>query len=364
MKRLYHLQDVLSIPEEEMEQIKRQAQEGDPAACYELARIHLLLHDCEDYLESAHELLLKAQKGGIADAEAVIAAMMFRGEIEPYDPHGAAKMLENALQDNSEYAAYFQLANLIYGRFGVRQDVELALSTLDSLIATSDNPYWYSLKGDALFHIGRIEESAAWFEKAVEGGVISACGDLALARGMNDNGEFTDRDTYLEALVEGDGMGDPMCMYYMVLERMFEYDDIDPEDTETCDNYRELIIQALEICAEQCLPASFSLLGDIFHEGRIGIPADPVKAWEYYVKGSEFMHESCFEKMYDMLHDGEIELGRMNREDAMDLCAVNGARLHNRKLLVAAVEAYGRGRLTQFAREMEMYHIPAYDTWA
>ena len=45
-----------------MEQIKRQAQEGDPAACYELARIHLLLHDCEDYLESAHELLLKAQK--------------------------------------------------------------------------------------------------------------------------------------------------------------------------------------------------------------------------------------------------------------------------------------------------------------
>ncbi|MBO5312254.1 MAG: sel1 repeat family protein [Bacteroidales bacterium] len=364
MKRLYHLQDVLSIPEEEMEQIKRQAQEGDPAACYELARIHLLLHDCEDYLESAHELLLKAQKGGIADAEAVIAAMMFRGEIEPYDPHGAAKMLENALQDNSEYAAYFQLANLIYGRFGVRQDVELALSTLDSLIATSDNPYWYSLKGDALFHIGRIEESAAWFEKAVEGGVISACGDLALARGMNDNGEFTDRDTYLEALVEGDGMGDPMCMYYMVLERMFEYDDIDPEDTETCDNYRELIIQALEICAEQCLPASFSLLGDIFHEGRLGIPADPVKAWEYYVKGSEFMHESCFEKMYDMLHDGEIEPGRMNREDAMDLCAVNGARLHNRKLLVAAVEAYRRGRLTQFAREMEMYHIPAYDTWA
>jgi TPR repeat protein len=181
---------------------------------------------------------------------------------------------------------------------------------------------------------------------------------------MNDNGVFTDRDTYLEALVEGDGMGDPMCMYYMVLERMFEYDEIDPEDTETCDNYRELIIQALEICAEQCLPVSFSLLGDIFHEGRIGIPADPVKAWEYYVKGSEFMHESCFEKMYDMLHDGEIEPGRMNREDAMDLCAVNGARLHNRKLLVAAVEAYRRGRLTQFAREMEMYHIPAYDTWA
>ena len=65
--------------------------------------------------------------------------------------------------------------------------------------------------------------------------------------------------------------------------------------------------------------------------------------------------------MYDMLLTNEIQLGQMINEDAMDLCMINGARLHNARLLVAVVEAYKYGRLTRFAREIEMYHIPAYD---
>ena len=91
------------------------------------------------------------------------------------------------------------------------------------------------------------------------------------------------------------------------------------------------------------------------------VTEDPIKAWEYYVRGSGFMHASCFEKMYDMLLTNEIQLGQMSNEEAMDLCMINGARLHNARLLVATVEAYKHGRLTRFAREIEMFHIPAYD---
>ena len=80
-----------------------------------------------------------------------------------------------------------------------------------------------------------------------------------------------------------------------------------------------------------------------------------------YVEGSITNDASCFEMMYEMLSCNEIELGKTNKEDAMDLCAINGARLHDKKLLAAAVESYKRGRLTQFAREMEMYHLPAYE---
>jgi hypothetical protein len=65
--------------------------------------------------------------------------------------------------------------------------------------------------------------------------------------------------------------------------------------------------------------------------------------------------------MYDMLQTNEIQLGQMSNEEAMDLCMINGARLHDARLLVATVEAYKHGRLTQFAREIEMFHIPAYD---
>ena len=51
----------------------------------------------------------------------------------------------------------------------------------------------------------------------------------------------------------------------------------------------------------------------------------------------------------------------MSNEEAMDLCMINGARLHEARLLVATVEAYKHGRLTRFAREIEMFHIPAYE---
>jgi TPR repeat protein len=161
--------------------------------------------------------------------------------------------------------------------------------------------------------------------------------------------------------MEGNDAMDPMCMYYFLLDKIESYYDIDPEDTQARDEYRQMIIHALELNIEWCHPMSMELLGDIYREGKLDVPADPVKAWSYYVQGSEFMHASCFGKMYDMLQTDEIQLGQMSNEEAMDLCMINGARLHDARLLVATVEAYKHGRLTRFAREIEMFHIPAYD---
>ena len=196
---------------------------------------------------------------------------------------------------------------------------------------------------------GKIVESQQWYEKAVAGGENSAYADLAVARGINDT------------LVEGNDAMDPMCMYYFILDKIESYYDIDPEDKEARDEYRQMIIHALELNIECCHPMSMELLGDIYREGKIDIPVDPVKAWEYYLHGSEFMQASCFEKMYDMLLTNEIQIGQMSNEEAMDLCMINGARLHNARLLVATVEAYKHGRLTRFAQEIEMFHIPAFD---
>ena len=66
MRRFYTLAGILSLSEEEKELIQQQALEGDPVACYKLAEIHLHLHECEDYVASAHELLRKASEGGVA----------------------------------------------------------------------------------------------------------------------------------------------------------------------------------------------------------------------------------------------------------------------------------------------------------
>ena len=60
MRRFYNLPGILSLSDEEKELIRQQALEGDPVACYKLAEIHLHLHECEDYVASAPELLQKA----------------------------------------------------------------------------------------------------------------------------------------------------------------------------------------------------------------------------------------------------------------------------------------------------------------
>ena len=361
MRKFYNLAGILSLSETDKELIRQQAKEGDPVASYKLAEIYLHLHECDDYISSAHELLQRASEGGVADADAEIAIMMFRGEIEPFDPVAAAKLLENAINNGSDLGAAFQIRNLLYGRYGYEQNIDLVKSTLEMLLSEDEDPYWCAFMGDVLMAEGKIVESQQWYEKAVAGGENSAYADLAVARGINDDYSFRDYEAYNDTLMEGNDAMDPMCMYYFILDKIESYYDIDPEDIQARDEYREMITHALELNTEWCHPMSMELLGDIYREGKIDIPVDPIKAWEYYFQGSEFMQASCFEKMYDMLLTNEIQLGHMSNEEAMDLCMINGARLHNAKLLVATVEAYRHGRLTRFAREIEMFHIPAYD---
>lgn len=64
MRKFYSLAGILSLSVEEKELIKLQALDGDPVACYKLAEIYLHLHECEDYVASAHKLLQKASEGG------------------------------------------------------------------------------------------------------------------------------------------------------------------------------------------------------------------------------------------------------------------------------------------------------------
>ena len=132
----------------------------------------------------------KTSEGGVADADATMAIMMFRGEIEPFDPVAAAKRLEKAINNGSDRGIAFQLRNLLYGRYGYEQNIDLVKQTLDQLLSQGEDPYWCALMGDFLMAEGKIVESQQWYEKAVAGGENSAYGDLALARGINDDYSF------------------------------------------------------------------------------------------------------------------------------------------------------------------------------
>ena len=361
MRKFYNLAGILSLSEEEKELIRQQALEGDPVACFKLAEIHLHLHECEDYVASAHELLKKASEGGVADADAAIAMMMIKGQLEPYEPSKAIRLLESAILRKSVLGVVYQLRNTIFGRYGYTENLEMALKTVDALLETEDNPYWYGLKGEVLCRMGKVIESEQWFEKAVKGGLVTYYSDLALARGSDDEFNYRDYEAFCNTALEGNEAGDPVCFYFYALECIDNYYDIDPDDKESRDQFRSLILEGLEENIMRREPHSAELLGDIYREGRIDVPVDKNKAWGYYLLGSEFYVASCFEKMYNMLDTNEIKHVNMSNEDAMDLCMINGARQHSKWLISETVNAYRRGRLTQFAREIEMFHIPAYD---
>lgn len=361
MRQFYTLSGVRLISSEESDKIIDMAEAGDPVACYKYAQIHLAWHLTDNYIKDARELFEKALAGGVEDANVALALMYLNGEIEPYDPAEGHRLLEKSLENKNEYAAYIHLKNIIFGNNGYKKDLKKADDVLNALLAEGDNPYWYYLKGDVLFNAGKIEESEQWYAKAAEAGIVRAYGDLALARGLDDNNEIRNWNGYVDTLMEGADKGDVFSLYCLALNSCAEYDQTDPDDSETRDELRDVILQTLETCSHSYLNLAFKLLGDIYREGLYGFEVNKIKAWENYVEGSIINDASCFEMMYEMLSCNEIELGKTNKEDAMDLCAINGARLHDKKLLVAAVESYKRGRLTQFAREMEMYHLPAYE---
>ena len=361
MIRFYNGELCRNISQEEVESIKTLAQAGDPVACFKLGRLTYAWHDLsaeEDYLITAQRLFTKAQQGGVVEADVALAIMMFNGEIEPYNPRKAIALLEGALKQDNEYAAYHQLCNLIFGRFGYKQNLDLAEQMLDLLLKQSTNPWFYDLKGEVLQERGLYEDSEPWFTKAVEGGVTYSYFSLAFSRGYDNNSELRDWDTMIETFRKGADEGSISCLYYFALNQMDWYKTLGQEQTEQRDECRSNIMQILEECVEGMHGTSAELLGDIYREGLYDVPIDYGKAWQCYMKGADYYClGDCYAKMYDMLLLGQVDKGA-NHQEYLEQCAVFGARLRNHHMQEETVRMYRSGRLTRYAAEIEMFHMP------
>ena len=351
-----------TISQEEVESIKALAQAGDPVACFKLGRLTYSWHDLsaeEDYLITAQRLFVKAQQGGVVEADVALAIMMFCGEIEPYNPRKAIALLEGALKQGNEYAAYHQLCNLIFGRYGYKQNLDLAEQILDQLLEQSTNPWFYDLKGEVLQARGRYEDSEPWFAKAVEGGVTFSYFSLAIARGYDNNGNLRDWDAMLDTYSKGADEGNTACLHYFALNQIGEYEGLSTEQTEQRDECRGNILQILEECVEELDGISAELLGDIYCKGLYDVPIDYDRAWHCYLRGADYYClGDCYAKMYDMILQGQVDKGA-DRQEYLEQCAIYGARLRNRHMQEETVRMYRSGRLTRYAAEIEMYHMPA-----
>lgn len=361
MIRFYNSTTIRTISTEEVESIRTLAQEGDPVACFKLGRMTYAWSDLsaqEDYLITTKRLLTQAQRGGVVEADVALAIMMLNGEIEPYNPRRALGMIEEALKKGNEYAAYNQLCNLIFARFGYKQDLDLAERMLDELMEHSTNPWFYDLKGEVLQARGRYADSELWFAKAVECGITFSYNALAYARGYDNNGELRDWNAFIKTQCKGADEGNMFCMHYFAENQMQEYDSLGPEQTEKRDECRSNILELLEECVDQKHGFSAETLGDIYRGGLYGVPVDYDKAWRCYMLGADYALGNCYEKLYDMIVEGQVTRGA-DRQECLEQFAIYGARLRNRRMQEETVRMYRNGHLTRYAAEIEMYHMPA-----
>lgn len=360
MIKFYNATTIRTISTEEVESIRTLAQEGDPVACFKLGRMTYAWSDLsaqEDYLITTKRLLTQAQRGGVVEADVALAIMMLNGEIEPYNPRRALGMIEEALKKGNEYAAYNQLCNLIFARFGYKQDLDLAERMLDELMEHSTNPWFYDLKGEVLQARGRYADSELWFAKAVECGITFSYNALAYARGYDNNGELRDWNAFIKTQCKGADEGNMFCMHYFAENQMQEYDSLGPEQTEKRDECRSNILELLEECVDQKHGFSAETLGDIYRGGLYGVPVDYDKAWRCYMLGADYALGNCYEKLYDMIVEGQVERAT-DRQECLEQFAIYGARLRNRRMQEETVRMYRCGRMTHYAAEIEMYHMP------
>lgn len=358
MRRFYTLAGVRNISDKEIRVIRRKAKSGDPVACYQLAQLEMAWHWEENYAEVADDLLLIAQNGGVEDAYILKALMLYRGEGE-YNPEKAESLIAAGFDKRNEYAMFTQLTNVIYGRFGHEKKLEVADNILKMLLDNDDCPHWHMLRGDALYALGKREEAVYHYEQALEGGLTEVYGDLAIARGVELDGTLVDWDGMMDTLAEGNEVADVASMYYTALEDCSQYEQCEDDETEMKDTLRELILTYLQECSDYKHIGANELLGDIYREGLYDVPVDYRKAYDHYSMGANYNGGSCYSKLHQMLSNGELSL-KSGKQEALDLFALLGARLHEEDMVIETIKAYRAGRLVDHAAEIEKYHLPAY----
>lgn len=354
MKRFVLDTDVFRIGEEEIDRLAKEAETGDPEACYKYGRVLYVLRYDADCIPTAEKLFCKAREGGVADASAALGVIWRNGDTGMADRHRARELFIEALDKDSIYASVEYLLDLIEGRFGATARPGMAISTLRRLMEVDDNPVWYYLMGRATEKESGLKASLPWYQKAVKGGVVEACSYLAMAATHDDEYQLQDDEGYVYMLLQGSDAGDCRSIY---LASSALYDrfaaSTEPIDEESLSE----MIEMLEWCAELGYAPAAKLLGDTYYQGQCGLAMDYEKAWQWYAKGAVYNSAECYTMLYTMLCKGQnTEYG----EEFRVQCPLCAARFGSLEMARETVRLYKQGRMTNFAREIETDYLPLF----
>ena len=352
---------IFKLSAQSLDLIERAANSGNPYAQFAYGRYHIVVKPYEDSATISVDYFKKAQAGGVADATASLAEAWRYGDAGTVNHELFDQLLEEALAQNSEYAANLKFRKLCFGSVVFKKDPDAAQKLANDWLHGDTNlKYYFSLwlynRALALEELGRKKEAEDFFTQAVRHGEVQAWFNLALLKGkLDDNCHLTDMETYLSVLREGAKHGDVDCRTLFAWQELLDFDNL--EDCEKTEEAAKELLDELKVCANLGSQVAAELVGDVYYNGYCLQPENNEEAWAWYTKAANWDYFTAYEKMYDMVrcHDKDMLFTEH------DLLALKGTRLGSRKLLNETVIAHTMGRLEEHAAEIEQYYDPIFD---
>lgn len=347
-----------SLSPEMVEKLKENSK-SDPYAAYGYGRWLSLVNPGGQCLKEAEDLLTKAGRDGVQDANAALAQMFFDGRIgaDKAMPEMHAFLMDSSYKAGSELAQYDTLLNSLYGEYGYAKNPALVADILQKHLEknpASDTIY-YDLLGQALEDTAP-EEAEKCYKTGIERGDAESYYSLALL--YSKEGDWA---RACEVADEGVRHGAVNCHRFKAGMEQHDFQALSPEEQEAL--HKE-IAEGLDYAIAHHDRYACFLKAVLLYYGYLGYPDDLAAAFAPLERGMQMGNANCFWLKAVIQHDHADSLPPELRASAADIAktCLQAVRMGDREAftLEQVARGYASGELPRYEDEIEKLWLKEY----
>ena len=345
--------------EGDLEQIKQQADQGNPYMAYAYARYMDIISPDSNSIDNAYDYYTRAQEGGVPDAYARLAAMFRDGDLGEVDLRKYEELLNEGIEHESSAAAYFMLLDMVYGNNNAIADPKRAYEMAENFTKTGDFHYgrFYIIMGKADEELGRYANASNNFELATQYGFAEGYYWQALSECMDPRtGEIVDEDRFgeLTELGEENGSSSASIAYLLIVSEE-EYQSFSQENQK---QVHEAVEYVLNTAIEKGNGMAAYFLGLNYEGGYCGYEKDAEKAFSCYTKGAILHDNNASRAAARMILEDHTAPEEYSEDFGYELL-YRALQLGN-DCLRDVIAAYCSGHLTEHAAMIESTYLPMF----
>lgn len=351
---IYNVYPLFMLRPEQTRQLQTLAEQGHGIAQYAYGRYHQLVRPCDNSLELAAKWLKTAMDHGIADAKCSYALMIRDGLLGMADHDEFIRLRNEAYKEESIHAFCNLTNEIIRGTTNTPADPEGMIDILEDILLNEQGqectnsllvePIYYNLLGKAYQATGQNKKAEHAFINAIHMGHYESMRNLILLTCYDSEYKPVNIMTLKEYTRIGCEHNDAACYSYRA--------DIPGRSTAQ-------IRQDLETAYRLGDDDAPYILGSYCYYGEKGFSTDYKQAWKWFSLGAQYNSSACYAMLATMIDEKHCPNPKATHAFAA-YCRLNALRLGDLDQLEAVIEAYDRGMLSAYRKEIEKYHLPLY----